>query len=293
VQVQLNKEKEKLREDFEALKIIEMLIYGIVETTKEMKSTNFTAELEQIVNSTQKNAPGLQTLKIILDISKNPPNNPTQVRDIAQSLAGSALQDVSAANTIISLERKYLLRSREVVRLLCDTKHIKNIKVKGVLDKVSDSLDKNQSFILLAFKYLKEQLQAFAKFLSKKIQKIAENITIKLNKRTKDKQEQAKKDLKKITENEVNPDAIAMSIMLGLAARAFWTGASWVGPTGSTHTVINIGSFRRIKATIADGASGMIREMARSFEGQLQRMFGLVTPPLNTLIPPLPFNGYI
>ena len=293
VQVQLNKEKEKLREDFEALKIIEMLIYGIIETSKEMKSTNFTAELEQIVNSAQKNTPGLQTLKIILDVSKNPPNNPSQVRDLAQSLAGSALQDVSAANTIISLERKYLLRSREVVRLLCDTKHIKNIKVKGMLDKVSDSLDKNQSFILSAFKYLKEQLQAFVKFLNKKIKKVVENITIKLNKRTKDKQEQAKKDLKKITENEVNPDAIAMSIMLGLAARAFWTGATWVGPTGSTHTVINIGSFKRIKATIADGASGMIREMARSFEGQLQRMFGLVTPPLNTLIPPLPFNGYI
>ena len=289
VQVQLDKEKEKLREDFEALKIIEMLIYGIIETANDMKNTNFAAELKQIINNT----PQSQTLKLVLEISENPPKNPTQVRNIAQALGGSVLQDVSAANTIIGLERKYLLRSREAVRLLCDTKLIKNIKVKGFLNKVSKNLDKNQSFILLAFKYLKEQLQAFVKFINKKIKKASQTIITRLNKRTQEKQKQVEKDLKKIAENKTNPDATAMSIMFGLAARAFWTGATWVGPTGSTHTVINIGTFKKIKAKTADGASGMVREMSRSFEGQLRHMFGLITPPPNTLIPPLPFNGYI
>jgi hypothetical protein len=36
----------------------------------------------------------------------------------------------------------------------------------------------------------------------------------------------------------------------------------------------------------------MIREIARGFEAQLMQLQGLVIPPANTGIVPIPFNGY-
>jgi hypothetical protein len=47
-----------------------------------------------------------------------------------------------------------------------------------------------------------------------------------------------------------------------------------------------------MKAIPADGPSAMIREIARGFEAQLMQLQGLVIPPANTGIVPIPFNGY-
>ena len=87
-------------------------------------------------------------------------------------------------------------------------------------------------------------------------------------------------------------DMAAASALFGLAARLFWTGATWVGSSGSTHLVFNIGLFKKIEANIEDGASGLIKGMAKGFEAQLTAMLGLITPPANTGIPPIPFSGY-
>ena len=83
-----------------------------------------------------------------------------------------------------------------------------------------------------------------------------------------------------------------MSAALGLAARLFWTGATWQGPTGCTHITFSIGPFKPIKAVTEDGVVGFVREIANSFNLQLKTMSGLVVPPPNTLIVPIPFIGY-
>jgi hypothetical protein len=90
----------------------------------------------------------------------------------------------------------------------------------------------------------------------------------------------------------VNLDAMAMSAVFGLAARLFWTGATWVGPTGVNHVVFSIGFFKPIKARMNDGGSAMIKQIANSYQKQLQLMNGLAIPPPNLLIPPIPFVGY-
>ena len=99
-------------------------------------------------------------------------------------------------------------------------------------------------------------------------------------------------DLKKQVDKNVNVDANIMSFTFGLAARAFWAGAQWIGPTGTSHTSLSIGSFNTIKAKSSEGASEMIRQVAKSFEIQLSAMTGIIVPPANTGIPPLTFVGY-
>ena len=292
VQASLDGDKKKLKQEFDSLKLIEVLIYGLLETTKEMKESNFANDLKNILASLKENTPGIQTLQLIQNIINNPPKTPIDVRDLANSLGGSVLQDISATNTLLNLERKYLQKSRQIIKTMCNVKQLKNEKVLSKLNYIKNQLDKNQSFLLIAFDYLKKQLTIFAQFIIKKVTAVAKKILDKLKSKKEKKQKQIEKDLKKIIENKINPDAIVMSVMFGLAARAFWTGATWVGPTASTHIVLNIGLFKMIKAKTEDGASGMIKEIANSFEKQLQGMFGIITPPPNTAIIPIPFNGY-
>lgn len=86
---------------------------------------------------------------------------------------------------------------------------------------------------------------------------------------------------------------MAMTFMFELAARVYWTGAQWVGQTGSQHTVGSVGAFLpKMEAKIENGATGFVGEMARGFESQLKLMQGFVLPPANTAILPIPFTGY-
>ena len=292
IQASLDMDKKKLKQEFDALKLIEVLIYGLIETIKEMKNSDFEKDLKIRLAALKENTPGIQTLRLIQNIIENPPKTPTEVRDLANSLGGTVLQDISVTNTLLNLERKYLQKSRQIIKTMCDVKQLKNEKILSKLNYIKNQLDKNQSFLLIAFAYLKKQLTMFAQFIAKKVRAAAKKILDKLNSKKEKKQKQIEKDLKKMVENKINPDAIAMSVMFGLAARAYWTGATWVGPTGSTHLTLNIGLFKIIKAKTEDGASGMIKEVANSFEKQLQSMFGFITPPLNTAIIPISFNGY-
>lgn len=292
MQKMLDKDKKLFKENFETLKLIEVLIYGIIETIKDIKQTDFKTEIKNIIENAKENTPGTQTLKLIQGLIDNPPKTPIEVRDLANSLGGVILQDISFANTILNLERRYLQKSRKIIETMCDINQLENTKVKTKLTNIKNNLDKNQSFLLIAFKFLKEQLTIFAKFVTKKVKAAAKKILDKLKEKKEKKQKQATENAKKKAKNRINPEAIAISVMLDLAARSFWTGATWVGNTGSTHTTLNIGIFKKIKGRTEDGASGLIREIAKSFEGQLNQMVGLITPPPNTAIPPIPFSGY-
>jgi len=209
-----------------------------------------------------------------------------------QVLSGGVLQDMSIVNNILTLERKYLNKSREVVKTLCDVEQITNVKVRVVLQKIYKTLKKNQSFILLVFNLLKKELTVFKNFIIKKIKIIIAKIKAYLAKKAEKKKKESEEEVVKTSKKSINLDAKIMSVVFGLATKVFWTGVTWVGPTNSNHVTFTIGPFKAIKAKIEDGASGIINEMAASFEKQLTTMSGLVIPPLPTSIPPIPFNSY-
>ena len=50
----------------------------------------------------------------------------------------------------------------------------------------------------------------------------------------------------------VNIDSAAMSAILGLSARSFWTGATWSNTVGTSFVTTNIGPFKPIKGLPED-----------------------------------------
>jgi DNA repair exonuclease SbcCD ATPase subunit len=289
---QLDAEKLKIKDHFKSILIVELLAYGLIETIKDIKNTDFKTELQNIIDEMADNVPGKRTLEKIKSLADNPPKDPKQISNIAEDLGSGILEDMSVATTLLNLERKYLRKSREIVKTLCTIKELDNTKFKATLETIKNTLDKDQSFIMLGMKYLKTELKKFMVFIRQQVDKFLDPIKKKLAEKRKKVEEFAKKELDKIKEKLVNVEAPIMSFTFGLAARMFWTGAQWTGPTGTNHVALNLGVFTPMKALTTDGASVMIREMARGFEAQLMALQGLVIPPANTGIPPVPFMGY-
>ena len=292
IQAQLQEEKKRYKNDFKALVLIETLGYALVETFKDISQTAFVKDLREYVNSLKDNIPGKKTYQSLLSVCQQPPKNIEDMRTTLEILGGDVLADIHVVTKITDLERRYLQRSREVIKTICDVKQLEGTKMEKLLLKVVTTIDKNQSFLAVAFKWLGEELKKFKLFISKKIKKASKDIKARLAKKRAAIEAQANKELDKIKEKLVNVEAPIMSFTFGLAARLFWTGATWTGPTGTQHTTFNVGIFKPIKAKSTDGASAMIREMARGFEAQLQLMSGILIPPANTGIPPIPFTGY-
>jgi len=170
---------------------------------------------------------------------------------------------------------------------------IKGGKIAQLLLKIDKSLTENKSFIMLGFDMLVVLIKEFVAFLSKIIKDFIKVQKEKLEKKKAEVELEGKRRVKKEVEARVNTEAIILTGLFGLAARLFWTGASWYGPTGTKHTVLNIGRFTKMDFLASSGRSGMVKEIARGFEHQLVGMFGIITPPLNTAIPPFPFKGYL
>ncbi len=169
---------------------------------------------------------------------------------------------------------------------------IKGGKIAQLLLKLDKSLTENKSFIMLGFDMLVVLIKEFVAFLTKIVKDFIKVEKEKLDKKKSEIEKEIKQRAKKETEDKVNTEAIILTGVFGLAARLFWTGASWYGPTGTKHTVLNIGRFTKMDFLASSGRSGMIREIARGFENQLVTMLGIITPPPNTGIPPFVFNGY-
>jgi len=292
IQAQLMEEKVTYKQRFQSLLIIELLVFSLIETFKELKNSKFVDEFKQALEDVGKNYPGKNTVDSLMDLIKNPPADPRKLKESAEVLTLGVLQDIRISTKLVELEKKYLRKSKEIIKTACDIKELEGTKFGATLNKIKTSLQKNQSFILLGLDLLKKEFQKLAAFVKKKISEVVEYIKNKIKEKKSKIQEQSKKEAKNTKDRKVNLDAIVMSITFGLAARLFWTGANWVGPTGSNHLVLTIGSFKRIKAKSTDGASAMIREVAKSFERQLINMRGFVTPIAATGIPPISFTGY-
>jgi hypothetical protein len=284
-------EKRKIMSKFDRLIIVECLVLSIIAMFKDIKNSNFIAELEDFYNELTQ-VPGKSSLEAFIKLCKNPPTKMSEYENIANQIIMGLMQDRLIVNKLIALEQKYLIKSRAVADSLIDPKKQPTNDVQAALLNIKKELDKKRSFILIGFNLLRKELKEFQYFLSKLIKEVTDTIKKKLDKIKEKIKIQFKKTIDKQVEKRVNPDALLMTVVFGIAARSFWTGARWTGPTGTQHIALNIGVFTRIKAKSTDGASAMIREMARGFNNQLKVMQGLVIPPANTGIPPIPFTGY-
>ena len=291
--------------------VIEMLILGLIEFFKVVtNSKEYVEDWNRFVDSL-KDSPGfvVDALKAIGEVYKNPPKNPLEVKKLVEDTLNTSnimrvFEEVPVINGLLALEKKHLGRVKELLKTLTDSKlkdtvnrltegRVKSKRLYDTLKEISDVVNSKTSFIKFLLEELKKQLDKLAIFIRKEVDKFIDEAKEWIKKKLEKIKEQYDEQLEKIIERALNIDAIAMTTVFSIAAQLYWAGATWTGPTATSHTTFTVGLFApKMKALPKDGATGMVREMAKGFETQLQTMTGIVIPPANTGIPPIPFTGY-
>jgi hypothetical protein len=175
----------------------------------------------------------------------------------------------------------------------------KNTNSKNRLDKylilprIENCLKKNQSFIILGFDILLKMVDKLSIHIKTKINAELKKIKQKIDAKI----EFIKKDfdnrLKRYEDKKINMEATMLTVTLNIASILFWTGANWIGPTGSNITTFTAGAFKKLKKNLFQhGSVAVLKEISSNFDKQLSTVRGIVTPPPPTGIPPIPWVGY-
>jgi len=303
---QLQSDKELFSNRMKELATVDTLLTGIITLLKGMQEVSkrglkrdldaFTLSLQQ---SGSPYAAGWNQLMSIFN---------TPVRDVkalgkviigivrsaeAMTKITKAFENLEIISFLTSLETKYLGKARQVLKTYAEKPIGNNPEHHETMLSLTDVLDKKQSIVSFLLSKLTDVVERFFLFLNKQVKVFVDDQKRIIKKKLAALKDEHEVDLQKIKDKLVNAEAVFMSIALDLAARAFWTGARWQGNTGTNHLSLTIGVFKKIKALPEDGAVSMVEEIAASLELQLKTMTGLVIPPANTGIPPIPFQGYI
>ena len=267
-------------------------------TQKELMQKDIDDFLESVKST---NAPYLAAIEVIAGIMKSPPASESLLLKLLSDLIidntfednfNIAFQEPTVVNFFVQFERKYLKKAIETLKTLADAKADDKSDFSILMNRWANSLDKKVPIIKFLLQTVMKIFKKIKSFIEVKIEKFLAKVEKKLKEELEKIKQKHEAELELIRKRLVNVDAIMMSVAFGLAARLFWTGASWKGPTGSTHITFTVGPFVKMKALPEDGVVGFVREIAKSFELQLTTMVGLVQAPPNTLIPPIPFVGY-
>lgn len=277
------------------------LLKGVFDALKSKQG--FKEDLDAFTLSLQQSgAPYIAGWNQLMLIFNTPIKDPKAlgkvVIDIARSTEAvtkitQALQSLEVFGFLSRIETKYLDKTLEIIKTIIDSPIGNDPNHRQEMEELRLCLDRKQSLVAFLLLKLTELTDEFFLFLNKNIKLFIAKQKAFIKKKLEEIVEAHEINLEKIKDKLVNVEAIFMGIALDLAARAFWTGTTWQGSTGTNHLTLNIGAFKKIKALPEDGATGMVQEIATSLELQLKTMTGLVIPPVNTAIPPIPFQGYI
>lgn len=319
----LKQDKEEFITRMKTIGVIDALINGLIVLFKEITKTpagqQFLEEVKKFTQALKNSGSQYATLwSEFVQVFSTPPTTAAAIKSFVDDTLSSdgiikMLESTEVVTFLIAVEKKYLGTVRELLKSLTDASvqtavtqvenDIKNqqntistkyVTRKGfeVLTEWSDILNKRDSFIKFMLTELKKAIDKFVLFVRSKVEVFIAVQKKKIQEKFEKKKATLELELDKIKEREVNVDAKVMSITMGLAARLFWTGATWQGDTGTNHVTLTIGPFTPMKALTKDGVTGFVEELARGFENQLKVMTGLIIPPANTGIVPIPFQGY-
>ena len=167
-------------------------------------------------------------------------------------------------------------------------------RVSAAVADIAYVLIKNNYFIDIIFKLIKDLYKKFILFMKNFIKKILKKVTQRLKERVQKAKDEKVAEQKTEARKKINLDAPILQAVLTIAIRAYWTGASWYGPTNSRHIVTQVGLFRpKIQALPINGLLGLINEMELGFTNQMKGVKGIIIPPANTGISPLSFPQYV
>ena len=297
-------EKDYFYEKLKQLQSIDFLVNSFLLIVQDIQSNPAIKKELTDFNDSIKNtaAPYVAGFNELLSIAGTPIKSAPQLSKALISITGderimtsveTALDSADVVGFLVDLESRYLKKTRQALRTYVDNPISSNPEHTIMLEEFLSVLDKKQSFIKFLLKKLKDIIAKVTRFIDKQIKLFIDEQKILAQKVLAKWRTTNEIELERIKDRAVNVEAVFMSVALGLAARAYWTGTTWPGSTGSNHITLNIGPFKPIKALPQDGVVSMVEEIAVSFENQLKLMAGLVVPPLNTGIVPIPFNGYV
>ena len=295
-----DKEKAKVKKEFDVMVLVEMLVKGVKELLKEVKETDLGKELKVIYDESSEELK--EKIKSFVTFLTNPSDDVGAILNAITSLDLTFLTQPSFMNKLRALEKKHLVKTRQVLKTMLGivdsdtaTGNLVNRapKVNNAISAVNYALVKNDYFIDILFTLIKNLYIRFIAFMKELIKKILKKATARLKEKIQKAKDKKIEELKTEAEKKINIDAPILQAVLTIAIRAYWTGASWYGPTNSRHIVTQVGSFRpKIKALPIDGLFGLVKEMELGFTNQMKEVKGIIIPPANTGISPLSFSQY-
>ena len=301
----LKQDKEVFTSQMKTIGVVDAMIRGLIVLFKELISTPagklFLEEVKKFGETLSRTGSQYAVLwNEFTKIFASPPTTAAAIKAFVDDTLTSdgitkMLESSEVVTFLIEKEKKYLGRVRETLKTVMDAPlKDKYTTKKGFerLVELNTSLNRHESFIKNLMLQLKKAIDEFVRFIRSEVEVFIEKQKKKIQEKFEKKKATLELELEKIKERAVNVDAKVMSIAMGLAARLYWTGATWQGNTGTNHLVLNIGPFEPLTALPEDGMSGLVESLSKSFENQLTAMTGLIIPPANTGIVPIPFQGY-
>lgn len=279
--------KQQFKERTQDLSIVEGLMLGISSLVSEIKSdpgfiqTWKVGVLDNIKDNTR-----LATLQALGDVLVSG----ITIKDanmLVNKLTYSVIQDRNTIQNIAAIEQRYTLKAVQLFNRLGES----NTRAGAYFKNLTSKLQGTNSIIIYLLNEVSSNQNKILTYLDKFIEDAKSEIENLINEKKEKIISDNKQALDKLKEKSFNVKAGVMSLTFSLATRALWSGATWIGPTGTVFTAISVGPFKPIKAKSTDGASAMVREMARGFETQLKILTGVYSNP-GVGITPIPFIGY-
>lgn len=297
-----NTDLKNTKDKIETIKKYELFAVLLVELFKDLQTGNFIEEFQSAISSLTANVKvnpinGAASLFLnrMLDLLKSGTITAKKITNLITDATVDTLNSILSFTDLIAVESKY---TKRILALISAYENLPNSQGINIKDEklamfYNDVIDTG-SVLITCIKYAKKYvIEPSIAFIKKTVKQQIDDIKKKQQENIKKFKKYVDKQKQKLKDKLVNPDAKIMSIMLGTAARLFWTGATWTNPAGTTFLVLSIGPFVPIKALPKDGADGIARQIGDGFNNQLAFMTGLAIPNPATLIPPFPFNGYI
>jgi uncharacterized coiled-coil DUF342 family protein len=285
----LLEKKKKFKQRMNDLSIIDGLLLGIRSLVAEIKADpQFFKNWDEKVLSEITDNRKITTFQTLGQILDGTITNPKDIIEAANKLSYSIIQDRDLVNNIASVEKRYTQKTIQLFKRIGESETPAGEYFKYYL---VPELEGSKSITLFLFSQLETVKNNIESYVNKFIDDAKVEIKRYIDKRKQKIIEDNKESLDKLKEKAVNVKAGVMSLTFSLATRILWSGATWVGPTGTIFTVVSIGPFKPMKAQVAGGASALVREMARGFETQLKILTGTYSNP-GAGITPIPFVGY-
>lgn len=271
------------------LKIYELLVKFFKQAITEFKNNNLGQSLKDFANrQTAYIGPkAKQSLELVTSFIQNPP---TKINlDILNQLSLDFLNIKGMFNQLCLSERLVSKKLSLGIETLAN--QIPPDTTDPILIAIKSGLKKASSVFVFLLKLVQKALKQVSEFIAKTVKRIEASVKKRIDrikeKQVQDKQQRAKKKIEK----EVNPEAKAMGLMFGLAAKLFWIGANWTTPTGTTIVVTSVGRFGSIKIKPENGAQGFASETGLNFDKQVRTVKGFYTN-VGLGIAPIQFVGY-